>query len=277
MAEENKNSSECKPSKKMQIINLASYVKGDANFNIPGLTNHTDEIFFEQDIRHLCHIIKFLSMDEFQIENFEELKQLISNMAVPNNEISIDEKEKKYLKLVNQLEKEFRDYNLYDILFIVNNSVDEDKELLDHIKNDFWIPKSIKEWKELLYRWMKNGKIKQDTWAEWYILRVAKKQGISDEVIKKWRDLMNEAYKLRCNYEKAEKRSKICHCLLFEMQNSDESKTLKKDLQWALREKSDAYNPPDNLPDDYFLIKSGIITDLDQFINIMELCIKKRI
>lgn len=276
MAEKNKNSSRNKLVRKKKIINLVGYLTGKTHFPIPGLTNHIGKLYGD-NIRHLCHIMKSVSMDGFQIETFEELKQFVSKIDVPISEISIREKEKKCFEVTNQLEEELRYYNLYDILFKLNNSVDEEEELLNHIRNNFWIPKSIKKWKERVHLWMKCGEIKQGTWAEWYIQSVAEKQGINGKVREGWKKLMNEAYQLRCNYENAKKRYAIYNCLLFEMQNNDESKKLKQDLQRALQEESDAYNPPDNLPDDYFLIKSGIITDLDQFINIMELCIKKKV
>lgn len=280
MAEKNKNSSESKLVRKMKIMSLAGCLNMDTYFRIPGLTNHIDKLNVEwrdENRRHLCHIMKFFNMGGFQIETFEELKQFVSKIEVPSNEISIREKLKKCFELTDKLEKEIRDYGLYDVLFKLDNSVDKDEELLNRIRNDFWISKSIKEWKEYVYLQMKAGEIKQGTWAEWYILSVAKKQRISDEVRERWSKLMNEAYKLRCNYENAKTRYVIYNCLLFEMQSNDEAKRLKKDLQYALREEPDAYNPPDNLPDDYFLIKSGIITSIDEFINIMKLCIKKKI
>ena len=251
-----------------------------------GLTNHIDKIgitWSDKNKRHLCHIMKVSKMIDFQIETFEELKQLVSNIKPESNEISIQEKRKRCFELANKLEKEITNYSLegtgyslYDVLFKLNNSVDEEEELLKHINNLRWI-NDIKKWKECIYSLMENGKTGPNSWAKWYILSVAKKQGISDEVIKKWRNLMDEAYKLRCNYEKAKQRYAICNCLLFEMQSNDEAKQLKEDLQYALREEPDAYNSPDNLPDDYFLIKSGIIISIDEFINIMKLCIKKKI
>ncbi len=272
---ENKNNNvRHKLSKKLQIMHLAGYVVGNLNYRIPGLTNHIDEIGNESN-RHLCHIIKVFSMGGFQIETFKELKQLVSNIEPGNNEIFIQEKFKNCYQVADKLEKEITDYNLYDVLFKVNNSVDEEKELLSFI-NEYWNG-NIEEWKEHVYKCMKNGKVKPNTWTKWYILRVAEKQGISDDIIKEWSNLMDKAYEWRCSAEKAGIKYDICNCLLFEMQSSDESKKLKHDLQWKLREESDAYNPPDNLPDDYFLIKSGIIKSLNEFIEIMQLCIDNKI
>ena len=283
MAEKNKNTNGNKASKKMRIIELASFVKRNLNFRIDGLTNHMDKIgvtWSDNNKRHLCHIMKVSEMIDFQIETFEELKQLVLRITPENNEISIQEKRKRCFELTNQLEKEIRACGLYDVLFKSNNSVDEDQQLLNFIQSQWpyrYVNDRIREWKKLVCYCMENGEIKQGTWAELYILSVAKEQGISGEVIKRLRDLMNEAYEWNCKYTAAETRYKICNCLLFEMQSSDESKELKRDLRWVLEEESDAYSPPDNLPDDYFLIKSGIIKSLDEFIEIMQLCIDNEI
>ena len=283
MAEKNKNTNGNKPSKKMRIIELASFVKRNLNFRIDGLTNHMDKIgitWSDKNKRHLCHIMKVSEMIDFQIETFEELKQLVLRINPANNEISIQEKRKRCFELTNQLEKEIRACGLYDVLFKSNNSVDKDPQFLNFIQSHWhygYVNDRIRDWKKLVYDCMQNGEIGPNTWAKYYILNVAKKHGINDDVIGKWSRLINEAYQWNCKYTAAETRYKICNCLLFEMQSSDESKELKRDLRWVLGEESDAYSPPDNLPDDYFLIKSGIIKSLDEFIEIMQLCIDNEI
>ena len=206
MAEKNKNTNGNKPSKKMRIIELASFVTRNLNFCIDGLTNHMDKIGVtgsDKNKRHLCHIMKFSNMGGFQIETFEELKRLVSNITPENNEISIQEKRKRCFNYTNQLEKEIRTCGLYDVLFKSNNSVDEDQRLLDFIRSQLPyrnVHDCIKEWKELVCGCMQNGEIGSNTWAKWYILSVAKEQGISGEVIKRLRDLMNEAYQWNCKY-----------------------------------------------------------------------------
>ena len=268
-----KNNTGKKMSKEDFILTLASFIKGECNIGVPGLTNHLDEISINK--KHLCHIMKSI-LGGVQIESVDELKQLISNIKASNDKISISEKNKKCFKLADQLEKEIRDYKLYDVLFESNNSTDENEELLNFV-NSVWYIKDIREWKSRVRDRLEYGEIGPNSWEKWYILNVAKKQGIEDNVIKKWNQLIDDAYKLCCSCNKDKKRYDICNCLLFEMQNNDESKTLKDDLQIALYEFPDAYNPPDNLSDDYFLIKSGIIKNLDEFIDIMQSCIKNKV
>ena len=283
MAEKNKNTNGNKPTKRWRIINLASFVKRNLDFRIDGLTNHIDKIgitWNDKNKRHLCHIMKVSHVIDFQIETFAELKQLVSNITPENNEISIQEKREKCLDLTKKLEKEIYARNLYDVLFKSNNLAVEDPQLLNFIQSQ-WpyrdVNDRIRRWKKLVYDCMKNGAIDPKSLAKSYILTVAEKHGISADVIKQWSDWIDEAYEWNCKYKAAEPRYKICECLLFEMQSSDESKELKGDLQLVLGEGTDAYSPPDNLPDDYFLIKSGIIESLDEFIEIMQLCVDNKI
>ena len=156
MAEKNKNTNGNKASKKMRIIELASFVKRNLNFRIDGLTNHMDKIgvtWSDNNKRHLCHIMKVSEMIDFQIETFEELKQLVLRITPENNEISIQEKRKRCFELTNQLEKEIRACGLYDVLFKSNNSVDEDQQLLNFIQSQWpyrYVNDRIREWKKLV-------------------------------------------------------------------------------------------------------------------------------
>ena len=103
------------------------------------------------------------------------------------------------------------------------------------------------------------------TFAEQWINR-AKEQNIDDNTLNELKDLMDKACKLSADVEYLEIQKKFYSALLFDVTNGEPDARTN-----AYLKKFDLIDDAHPLPKDYPLIKSGIIADMDQLLDIISL------
>ena len=247
-----KNNVEKKMSKEDFILTLASCINGQARWNDPGCSGQTKDLilytlhgryskttnsvvylpFYNRRIEpYLCRRIKS-SMGNFQIDTLKELKQLISQVCDKGTEYKkMQDKDREHSCIIFELTRKFDAIGLPEFY-------DKCFSRLDYVSTTF---------------------------AERWINR-AKEQNIDDNTLNDLKDLMDKACKLSADVEYFEIQKKFYSALLFDVTNGEpEARTN------AYLTKFDLIDDAHPLPKDYPLIKSGIIADMDQLLDILSL------